>query len=131
MVQRHDFGLNGASVSVQAQPGQSLLDVLRNTLGLRATRMGCGQGQCGACRVMIDAGLDAEGRIVEWTQTVWSQGHGTRPGRGKTPALLGAWQTAQPVTMAVNAAMAVGGGSERNVHTPTTSPPCAWSTTVS
>ena len=71
-----------------------------------------------AMAVQIDAGLDAEGRIVEWTQTVWSQGHGTRPGRGKTPALLGAWQTAQPqpVTMAVNAAMAVGGGSERNAQ---------------
>ena len=71
-----------------------------------------------AMAVRIDAGLDAEGRILEWTQTVWSQGHGTRPGRGKTPALLGAWQTAQPqpVTMAVNAAMAVGGGSERNAQ---------------
>ena len=73
-----------------------------------------------AMAVRIDAGLSAEGRIVEWTQTVWSQGHGTRPGRGQTPALLGAWQTAnpQPVTMAVNAAMAVGGGSERNAQPP-------------
>lgn len=73
-----------------------------------------------AMAVAIDAGVDANGRITAWTQTVWSQGHGTRPGRGKTPALLGAWQTAQPqpVTMAVNAAMAVGGGSERNAHPP-------------
>ena len=73
-----------------------------------------------AMAVQIDAGLNAEGLISEWTQTVWSQGHGTRPGRGKTPALLGAWQTAdaQPVTMALNAAMAVGGGSERNALPP-------------
>ena len=73
-----------------------------------------------AMAVEIQAGVDAQGRIVEWTQTVWSQGHGTRPGRGKTPALLGTWQTAQPhpVTMAVNAAMAVGGGSERNAQPP-------------
>lgn len=73
-----------------------------------------------AMAVRIDAGLNAEGLISEWTQTVWSQGHGTRPGRGKTPALLGAWQTAQghAVTMAVNAAMAVGGGSERNAQPP-------------
>ncbi len=73
-----------------------------------------------AMAVRIEAGIGAEGRIVEWTQTVWSQGHGTRPGRGQTPALLGAWQTAspQPVTMAVNAAMAVGGGSERNAQPP-------------
>ena len=70
--------------------------------------------------VDIQAGLNAEGHIAEWTQTVWSQGHGTRPGRGKTPALLGTWQTAQPqpVTMAVNAALAVGGGSERNAQPP-------------
>lgn len=73
-----------------------------------------------AMAVRIEAGIGAEGRIVEWTQTVWSQGHGTRPGRGQSPALLGAWQTAspQPVTMAVNAAMAVGGGSERNAQPP-------------
>ncbi len=73
-----------------------------------------------AMAVEIQAGLNAEGHIAEWTQTVWSQGHGTRPGRGKTPALLGTWQTAQPhpVTMAVNAAMTVGGGSERNAQPP-------------
>ncbi len=73
-----------------------------------------------AMAVEIQVGLNAEGHIAEWTQTVWSQGHGTRPGRGQTPALLGTWQTAkpQPVTMAVNAAMAVGGGSERNAQPP-------------
>jgi len=73
-----------------------------------------------AMAVAIQAGVNTEGHIAEWTQTVWGQGHGTRPGRGKTPALLGTWQTAQaqPVTMAVNAAMAVGGGSERNAQPP-------------
>lgn len=48
------FQLNGNRVSVQGENGQSLLDLLRNTLQLKATRMGCGQGQCGACRVMVD-----------------------------------------------------------------------------
>jgi CO/xanthine dehydrogenase Mo-binding subunit len=73
-----------------------------------------------AMAVEINAGVNAEGHIAEWTQTVWGQGHGTRPGRGKTPALLGTWQTAQPqpVPMSVNAAMAVGGGSERNAQPP-------------
>ena len=73
-----------------------------------------------AMAVAIQAGLDDKGHIAEWTQTVWGQGHGTRPGRGQTPALLGCWQTAQaqPITMAVNAAMAVGGGSERNAQPP-------------
>ena len=48
------FQLNGHPVSVQGPSGQSLLDVLRNTLSLKATRMGCGQGQCGACRVLLN-----------------------------------------------------------------------------
>lgn len=48
------FRLNGQTVSVPADPGQNLLDTLRSTLQLKATRMGCGQGQCGACRVMLD-----------------------------------------------------------------------------
>ena len=73
-----------------------------------------------AMAVQIEASWGANGQLVEWTQTVWGQGHGTRPGRGQTPALLGAWQTTDPspVSMAVNAAMAVGGGSERNAQPP-------------
>ncbi len=73
-----------------------------------------------AMAVRIDAGVAQDGQLLEWTQTVWGQGHGTRPGRGTTPALLGAWQTAHPapITLAVNAAMAVGGGSERNAQAP-------------
>ena len=47
------FRLNGRPASVRVDPGQSLLDVLRNTLGLKATRLGCGVGQCGACVVIV------------------------------------------------------------------------------
>lgn len=61
------FELNGRSVSVQAEPAQSLLDVLRNTLALRATRMGCGQGQCGACRVMLDGHAVAACETPMWS----------------------------------------------------------------
>jgi len=70
--------------------------------------------------VRVEASLGTDGLLRKWTQTVWGHGHGTRPGRGQTPALLGAWQTADPVpvTLAVNAAMAVGGGSERNAQPP-------------
>lgn len=73
-----------------------------------------------AMAVRLEAGLDAAGRLLSWTQEIWSQGHGTRPGRETTPALLGAWQTAEPfpVTLAVNAALSVGGGSERNAVPP-------------
>lgn len=48
------FQLNGQPVSVPSLSEQSLLDLLRHTLHLKATRMGCGQGQCGACSVMLN-----------------------------------------------------------------------------
>ena len=48
------FTLNGRATTVHADPEQTLLDVLRNTLVLKATRLGCGLGQCGACTVIVD-----------------------------------------------------------------------------
>lgn len=47
------FELNGEQVSAPALPRQTLLDFLRGTLNLMATRMGCGLGQCGACKVLV------------------------------------------------------------------------------
>lgn len=61
------FELNGRAISVQSAADQSLLDVLRNTLGLRATRMGCGQGQCGACRVIVDGHAVASCETPMWS----------------------------------------------------------------
>ncbi len=73
-----------------------------------------------AMTVLVEAGIDEAGNLRSWKQEVWSQGHGNRPGRGKTPALLGAWQTAKPfpVIMAVNQPPATGGGSDRNAVPP-------------
>ncbi len=73
-----------------------------------------------AMSVRLQAGLDAQQGLTFWQHTVWSQGHGTRPGRQATPALLGSWLTAKPfpVLLAENAAMSVGGGSERNAVPP-------------
>ena len=61
------FHVNGREVSVQDQQGQTLLDVLRNTLHLKATRMGCGQGACGACRVMVDGHAMADCETPLWS----------------------------------------------------------------
>ncbi len=47
------FTLNGRATAVRVDPEQTLLDVLRNTLGMKAARMGCGLGQCGACTVIL------------------------------------------------------------------------------
>ncbi len=46
--------VNGAPVAVQAADEEPLLWVLRNKLGLTGTKYGCGEGQCGACTVLLD-----------------------------------------------------------------------------
>jgi nicotinate dehydrogenase subunit A len=52
---KYEFRVNGRAVSVDSwDPGQPLLYVLRNTLGLHATKFGCGLAQCGACTVLLD-----------------------------------------------------------------------------
>jgi aerobic-type carbon monoxide dehydrogenase small subunit (CoxS/CutS family) len=48
------FQVNGASKSVGAQPARQLLWVLRDELHLTGAKYGCGEGQCGACTVLID-----------------------------------------------------------------------------
>jgi aerobic-type carbon monoxide dehydrogenase small subunit (CoxS/CutS family) len=45
--------VNGRSQTVDVEPTTPLLYVLRNDLGLRGPRFGCGLGQCGACTVLI------------------------------------------------------------------------------
>jgi len=46
--------VNGAAREIDIDPTTPLLYVLRNDLGLRGPRFGCGLGQCGACTVIID-----------------------------------------------------------------------------
>ena len=48
------FVLNGAPVEVAAPPMKRLLDVLREECGLTGTKEGCGEGECGACTVLMD-----------------------------------------------------------------------------
>lgn len=48
------LNVNGAVVEVDIDPATPLLYVLRNDLGLRGPRFGCGLGQCGTCTVIID-----------------------------------------------------------------------------
>ena len=53
-----NFTVNGESRSVETFPMSRLLDVLREELQLIGTKEGCGEGECGACTVLLD------GRIV-------------------------------------------------------------------
>jgi carbon-monoxide dehydrogenase small subunit len=50
--------VNGVARTVAVHPMARLLDVLRETLGLTGTKEGCGEGECGACSVLLD------GRVV-------------------------------------------------------------------
>jgi nicotinate dehydrogenase subunit A len=52
---KYSFEVNGRSVTVDSwDPGQPLLYLLRNALGLHGPKFGCGLAQCGACTVLLD-----------------------------------------------------------------------------
>jgi aerobic-type carbon monoxide dehydrogenase small subunit (CoxS/CutS family) len=48
------LSVNGRTAEVEGHPMERLLDVLREGLGLTGTKEGCGEGECGACTVLID-----------------------------------------------------------------------------
>jgi aerobic carbon-monoxide dehydrogenase small subunit len=48
------FELNGQEIEVEAHPLERLLDVLRERCGATGTKEGCGEGECGACTVLLD-----------------------------------------------------------------------------
>lgn len=66
--------INNDTVEYACQPQETLLDVLRDRVGLTGVKEGCGTGDCGACSVILDGtlvcsclvlGVEAEGRKVE------------------------------------------------------------------
>src|SRR5437868_1414322 len=68
------FTLNGKRTRLEAHPLKRLLDVLRENCGLTGTKEGCGEGECGACTVLLDGeavcsclvpAAQAEGASVE------------------------------------------------------------------
>jgi carbon-monoxide dehydrogenase small subunit len=66
--------INGDEYEFLCEPGQTLVDVVRNGLGLTGTKEGCSTGDCGACSVMLDGELvcsclvlavEADGKAVD------------------------------------------------------------------
>ena len=85
------ISVNGAVLSVQADPDARLVDVLRDELGLVGTRLGCGENACGACHVLMD------GRSVAACDTpLWATaGHAVTTVEGLQPALRDAFEAEQ------------------------------------
>lgn len=73
------FTLNGSPVAVRVQGPESLLDLLRDEVGLRGSKGACHQGECGSCTILLDGTLvcsclvmaaDAEGSEVTTVEGV-------------------------------------------------------------
>ncbi|MCW1403770.1 (2Fe-2S)-binding protein [Novosphingobium sp. MW5] len=71
--------VNGDPAEFLCDPGETLLDALRGSLGLTGAKEGCGSGDCGACTVMLDGAMvcsclvlapEAEGRKIETIEGV-------------------------------------------------------------
>ena len=75
--------VNGAEVTIEGDPMMRLLDALRVELRLTGTKEGCGEGECGACAVLIDGVLvnsclvpllQAEGREIRTIEGMAAEG---------------------------------------------------------
>lgn len=54
MKNKYTFKVNGKNVSVEVEDTTTLLEILRENLGLTGTKEGCGKGECGACSVLLN-----------------------------------------------------------------------------
>lgn len=68
-----DLKVNGVNYQVKIPPWRTLVEVLRETLGLTGTKKSCNEGECGACTVILDGrpvtsclvlAIDAEGKDI-------------------------------------------------------------------
>jgi aerobic carbon-monoxide dehydrogenase small subunit len=66
------FTLNGTRTDVRAHPMARLLDVIRERCHLTGTKEGCGEGECGACTVLVD-GLPVNACLVPFVQVDGAQ----------------------------------------------------------
>ncbi|MCX5860994.1 MAG: (2Fe-2S)-binding protein [Desulfomonile sp.] len=83
-----NFTVNGDSVQVEVYPHWNLLRVLRDELELTGAKQGCGEGECGACTVLVDGApinsciypiLEAEGKHVLTIEGLVGKGKDLHP----------------------------------------------------
>ncbi len=75
--------VNGREIDLQIEPRRTLLSVLREELGLTGAKEGCGEGNCGACTVVLDAetvyaclvlAVDCDGRQIRTVESLTQGG---------------------------------------------------------
>jgi carbon-monoxide dehydrogenase small subunit len=74
-----EFTLNGVKRQISVPAGMSTLEMLRERLGLRGTKYACGEGECGACTILVDGltlnsclmfAVDCDGRELQTVEGV-------------------------------------------------------------
>ena len=103
------FSVNGDPVEVEAPGMRRLLDVLREELALTGTKEGCGEGECGACTVLVD-GLPVDACLVPVCQVAGA--------RVATVEGLARASPEGPVLDPLQAAFLEAGGAQCGICTP-------------
>ncbi len=82
-----EFTLNGVKRQLSVPAGMSTLEMLRERLGLRGTKYACGEGECGACTILVDGltlnsclmfAVDCDGRELQTVEGVAASELGAR-----------------------------------------------------
>ncbi len=82
VTQKITFTLNGRTAQADAQLTASALEMLRSAFELGGTKLACGEGECGACTIIVDgrsknscltAAVDLDGREVLTVEGLWSE----------------------------------------------------------